>query len=335
MISKRGMIKKEMTEGNRAENGISIEMAPMEGITTATYRRVYAKWFKGVDRMYTPFLAANQTHKFKTREKKEIEQYSSGLVPQILTDRAEHFIWAAKELKKLGYTEVNLNAGCPSATVTTKKKGAGMLRDLTALRSFLDDIFAADSTQDMPEISIKTRVGVSSCNEADEIAALYSGYPFSAVVVHPRSRDDLYDNTPDLNAFGAFYERISHDRLVFNGDLRSVGDTVNILDLFPGIRGIMTGRGLLADPFFPERIRSHDSKGEGGFSEREKDIIHGFLEELYEEYERDLSEGTALLKMKDLWNFMAASFPDRDKKLKAVRKARSGWEYKAAVKNIL
>ena len=39
-------------------------MAPMEGITTATFRRVYAKWFAGVDRTYTPFLAANQTHKF-------------------------------------------------------------------------------------------------------------------------------------------------------------------------------------------------------------------------------------------------------------------------------
>ncbi len=324
-----------MTEGNKTENRISIEMAPMEGITTATFRRVYAKWFAGVDRMYTPFLAANQTHKFKTREKKETEQYSPDLVPQILTDKAEHFIWAAKELKLLGYTEVNLNAGCPSATVTIKKKGAGMLRDLAAMRSFLDIIFGGDEAGDMPEISIKTRAGVSSCDEADEIAVLYSGYPFSAIIVHPRSRDDQYDNTPDLKAFGAFYERISHDRLVFNGDIRSVKDAEKILDHFPGIRGIMTGRGLLADPFLPERIRSRESMGDVGFSDREKAIVHGFLTELYDEYERDLSEGTALLKMKDLWNFMAVSFPDSEKKLKAIRKARSGLEYKAAVKSIL
>ena len=75
--------------------------------------------------------------------------------------------------------------------------------------------------------------------------------------------------------------------------------------------------------------------GDVGFSDREKAIVHGFLTELYDEYERDLSEGTALLKMKDLWNFMAASFPGQEKKMKAIRKARSGWEYKAAVKSLL
>ena len=71
----------------------------------------------------------------------------------------------------------------------------------------------------------------------------------------------------------------------------------------------MTGRGLLADPFLPERIKNNESRGEDGFSEREKEIMLGFLEELFDEYERDISEGTALLKMKDLWNFMAVSFP--------------------------
>ena len=50
---------------------ITVEMAPMEGITTAIFRRVYAKWFDSCDRAYTPFLVANSTHKFKTREKQE------------------------------------------------------------------------------------------------------------------------------------------------------------------------------------------------------------------------------------------------------------------------
>ncbi len=320
---------------NIMENySISVEMAPMEGITTATFRRVYRKWFKGVDRMYTPFLVANQTHRFKTREKKETGSYSPDLVPQILTDRAEHFVWALKELQKAGFSEVNLNAGCPSATVTTKKKGAGMLADTSTLRAFLDEVFMTKERKALPEISIKTRVGVSSYSEAEGIADLYSKYPFSRVIVHPRIRDDFYDNEPSLFAFGFFYEKIPHEKIVFNGDLKTTEDVGKIRELYPGLSGIMIGRGLLADPFLPERICRCDETGGKIISDRENKVLLGFLEELYEEYARELSEGTAILKMKDLWNFMAVLFPDQKKGIKAIRKSRNGTEYRSAVRSL-
>ena len=46
------------------------------------------------------------------------------------------------ELRGLGYTEVNLNLGCPSGTVTAKGKGSGMLRDPVKLDAFLAAVFA-------------------------------------------------------------------------------------------------------------------------------------------------------------------------------------------------
>lgn len=58
----------------------------------------------------------------------------------------------------MGYTEVNLNFGCPSGTVTAKGKGAGMLRDLSKLEAFLDEVFS----QAEGPISVKTRLGVTS-----------------------------------------------------------------------------------------------------------------------------------------------------------------------------
>ena len=44
--------------------------------------------------------------------------------------------WMIGELRALGYTEVNLNLGCPSGTVTAKGKGSGMLRDPAVLDAF-------------------------------------------------------------------------------------------------------------------------------------------------------------------------------------------------------
>lgn len=104
--------------------------APMEGITGYVYRNAHHRFFPGADQYFTPFLSPAQNHKLSSREKNDIlPGHNAGisLVPQILTNKAEDFIWAAKELSSYGYREVNLNLGCPSATVTAKNKGAGFL----------------------------------------------------------------------------------------------------------------------------------------------------------------------------------------------------------------
>ena len=62
--------------------------APLEGITGWIYRSAHAKYFPGLDRYYTPFIAANQTHKMKTREKKDVVPANNALyncIPQVLT----------------------------------------------------------------------------------------------------------------------------------------------------------------------------------------------------------------------------------------------------------
>ena len=51
------------------------------------------------------------------------------VIPQLLAKDGELAAWMIGELRALGYTEVNLNLGCPSGTVTAKGKGSGMLRD--------------------------------------------------------------------------------------------------------------------------------------------------------------------------------------------------------------
>ena len=44
------------------------------------------------------------------------------VVPQLLTNDADRFAWAAGLLADMGYKEVNLNLGCPSGTVVAKEK---------------------------------------------------------------------------------------------------------------------------------------------------------------------------------------------------------------------
>ena len=120
--------------------------APMEGITTHVFRAVHSRRFPGADRYYTPFFSPTSDHLFTPRELRELTPETScaaPVVPQILSKCAADIVWAAEGLQDMGYTVFNLNLGCPSATVTAKGKGAGLLQKPDALDTLLADVFAA------------------------------------------------------------------------------------------------------------------------------------------------------------------------------------------------
>jgi tRNA-dihydrouridine synthase len=65
--------------------------APMEGVTTAIYRRTHAELFPGCDRYYAPFLVACQSQVFRPRELRRLapeENPGLVLIPQLLGNDA-------------------------------------------------------------------------------------------------------------------------------------------------------------------------------------------------------------------------------------------------------
>ena len=142
--------------------------APMEGLTDSIYRRIHSQFFSGVDAYYMPFISPTVHRCLTNREARELPTADSvpfRAVPQLMTKVADDFLWAAGECEKRGYDEVNLNAGCPSGTVVSKKKGAGMLEDPDALDAFLDAVFSASP---LP-VSVKTRLGLTDVQEFPRI----------------------------------------------------------------------------------------------------------------------------------------------------------------------
>ena len=134
--------------------------APREGLTGYLWRQVHAALFGPADKYFTPFLSPNATRTFQRKELDEIDPaHNAGLyvVPQLLTNRAEHFLWAAGELYARGYREINFNLGCPAGTVAAKRKGSGLLAYPQELDRCLEEIFAG-----LPRgmsVSVKTRIG--------------------------------------------------------------------------------------------------------------------------------------------------------------------------------
>ncbi len=310
----------------------NISFAPLEGITTHTFRSVFKKYFKGVDVYFSPFLKINHTHKFMTRDRAECFPFQEDLIPQVLTNKTEDFLWAAKALKEAGYGEINLNLGCPSGTVVSKGRGSGFLKDPMLLDRFLDGIFSRIDSDEMPHLSVKTRIGYDDENEAGDLARIYSRYPITEVIIHPRLGKDNYKGVPDMNAFRTMYEIIRSESstvITYNGDLFSVDDVRRLSEAFPEINRIMLGRGLLRDLFLASRIREEETGSNEGA------LICGFLKELFERYSALLSgEKDVLFKMKDLLIYMTGGYPPNLREVAAIKKARSKAEILSAADSL-
>lgn len=300
-------------------------MAPLEGITGHIYRTTYAKYFGGIDKYFSPFISPNQKKICRTREKKDIlPENNAGLylVPQIMTNQAEMFLQTVEYLQKFGYNEVNLNLGCPAATVVSRKKGSGFLTEPKKLESFLKEIYEGTDVK----ISIKTRIGYESAEEFPILLSIFNQFPINELIVHPRTREDFYQNTPDMQAFSYAMDH-SKNVLCYNGDIFNKEDYNHLMAQYPSLSSVMLGRGILQNPAVIASIK--------GEKLPEKETIQEFVTELCERYQSELyGERPVLFKMKELWHYLIQSFGADEKIAKKIKKAQKISEYEITVKEL-
>ena len=301
-------------------------MAPMEGVTNFIYRNVYHEFYHPMDKYFTPFISAKPNKRLSRKEICEVsEETNKGLyvVPQIMTNCAEDFIQTARILKEgYGHNEINLNLGCPSGTVTAKKKGAGFLGEPLLLERFLDSIY---TKLDM-DISIKTRVGVTVEEDWEYLLDIYRKFPIYELIIHPRIQKDLYQGPVRIEAYNKACERLSLS-LGYNGDIHSREDYDRIIGSIKRADSVMYGRGLVAAPWLLGSIRSD--------SRPDKKVFREFHNRLYEEYKKNVSgDRNVLFRMKEIWSYMITSFTDCKKYAKKIKKAQHLSEYEAAVSSL-
>lgn len=300
-------------------------LAPMEGITGHIYRNSYEKYFHNIDKYFTPFIVPNQSVSLKTKELKDLlPQNNKGLniVPQILTNNAEGFILTANKLKQLGYEEINLNLGCPAGTVVSKKRGSGFLAYPEELDKFLDEIYKIDNMK----ISIKTRLGKERADEFYKLIEIYNKYPLEELIIHPRTREDFYGNTPNLEVFKDALKLSKHS-ICYNGDIFTLNSYNEIINEFPEVNKVMLGRGILANPGLIGEIKNNEFAN--------KEIIKMFHDEIFENYTILLNEDkNAMYRMKELWGYMSHIFTNNKKYYKKIKKAQKAIDYKNAVNSL-
>lgn len=310
--------------------------APLEGITGYCFRRAHHQFFPGITAYYTPFVVATYTKKLKSREKRDVlPENNLGVptIPQILTNRAEEFLHCARFLADFGYPEINLNLGCPVGTVTAKGKGSGMLRTPDEMDRFLDGICEGaekilvsgpDGSLSPIRISVKTRLGWEDPAEFDDLLSIYERYPLSSLIIHARTRSELYRGKPELAAFARAFLR-KKLLLCYNGDIRTRDDLSFLQKHFPGLSQVMIGRGLLCDPNLVSGITAGQKADSKTFRE--------FHDTLYAAYDEQFHDDRIRINcMKEVWTFLGESFEDTGRYVKNIHKAAGKLEYESAVR---
>lgn len=321
-------------------------LAPMEGITTYIYRNAHARYFGGIDKYFTPFISDKNMSSREIRDILPENNEGIPLVPQVLSNNADRFLAVADKIASYGYDTVNLNLGCPSGTVTAKKRGAGFLSIPDKLDAFLYEIYEKCPLK----ISIKTRLGVSDLTEWDKLLDIYAKYPLHELIIHTRLQHEFYTGKTHPEAYAQAVMRLQMNSipLCYNGDIvssNSLEDTIvsvrehtaaciNMSEpsgQYTDIDRVMIGRGIIRNPALAVQLKSSQYK--------EKISINNwraFHDEILNGYIQIMSgDSPVLFKMKDLWTYMSRSFTNSDKYLKKIRKTTRISEYASVVDMLL
>lgn len=303
---------------------LPIHFAPLQGYTEVFYRNAHAACFGGIDTYYTPFVRLEKGG-FRHRDVRGIEPGNNQvphLIPQLIAptlEKAERILSLFIEKE---YKEVDINMGCPFPILAKRHNGSGILPYPEEVEALLHLITK------YPQISfsIKMRLGWENSEECLKLAPAINELPLRQVVMHPRLGKQQYKGEVDLKAFSAFQEICKHP-LIYNGDINTVQDIHRVQEQFPGLAGIMIGRGLLANPALALEYRQGHALG----VDKMKEKLQSMHKCVYNQYEEQLEGGDSQLlnKMKTFWEYLQ---PNADRKLlKGIYKSTSLNKYNQAV----
>lgn len=292
-----------ITTGMVAESAtLQLRLAPLKGLTDAVFRKTYAEHFSGFDGTVAPFVTAVAADRLTEHHVRDLLPRAEGgipVVPQILGNAAEDFVFLARHLYDTGYPEVNWNLGCPFRPVAKKRRGAGLLPFPEQVDEFLDKTLRA-----LPgRLSVKMRLGRSKPEEILRLLPILDRYPIAEITIHPRTGIQMYAGLPDLDMFQACLEQSRH-RVVYNGDIFDLPGFQALAARFPGVHSWMIGRGALVNPFLPAIIKAGRDTIPG-----KVEGFKAFYEALFARYrERLCGPGHLLDRMKGFWTYFAGAF---------------------------
>ncbi|RAK20221.1 tRNA-U20a,U20b-dihydrouridine synthase [Flavobacterium aquaticum] len=308
---------------------ITLLSSPLQGFTDFRFRNAFHKHFGGIDTFYSPYIKLNGKLVVKGSYERDILPENNNtleVIPQIITNDAEEFLFVAKYVQQFGYKELNWNLGCPYPMVAKCGMGSGLISNTSQIEHILKRVH--NETDII--VSMKMRMGYENPTEILDVFPILEQYPIKNIAIHARIGKQLYKGGVDLDSFQKCLDT-SKQKIYYNGDITSVAKFKELQERFPSIDHWMIGRGLIADPFLPSMIKNNTTE----YPKNRLEIFEAFHDEIYREYDAYLQGPTPIrMKMLGFWEYFSESFSNPQKTFKKIKKAGNSKNYEAAVKEI-
>lgn len=303
--------------------------SPLQGFTDFRFRNAFQKYFGGIDTFYAPYIRLDGKLIIKSSYQRDLKpEHNTTLevIPQVMTNDADEFLFVVNYIKSLGYKELNWNLGCPYPMVTKRGMGSGLICDAPKI----DHILKRVHNETDIVVSMKMRMGYENPEEILDVFPVLDKYPIKNIAIHARIGKQLYKGGVNLEAFQRCIENTSH-KLYYNGDITSVTKFREMQERFPSIDHFMIGRGLIADPFLPSMIKNNTLE----HPTNRWQIFKKFHDTIYQDYDAALSGPTPIkMKMLGFWDYFSQSFENPQKTYKKIKKAGNQKAYEQAIKEI-
>lgn len=235
-----------------------IIVAPLRGLTGKECRAALSHHYSGITACMLPFFSVTESslpdfkrfsHNFTEEELHFSAPYLT--IPQLLGNNPAALAKIAAMLVNNGYDYVNLNLGCPMPQITKKMRGSGLLPYPDKIAAVLDAMMSVPNLK----LSVKLRLGLTSCNDIFQLTDVLNIYPLCEVIVHPRLASEKYSGVVNLDVMKTVLPLLK-TRVVYNGDITDLGSFFEKAEMFPSIEGYMLGRGIIANPALAEEINN-------------------------------------------------------------------------------
>lgn len=308
---------------------LTLLSSPLQGFTDFRFRNAFQQHFGGIDTFYAPYIKLNGKMVIKGSYEHDIlpeNNTTLEVIPQIITNDAEEFLFVAKYVRQLGYNELNWNLGCPYPMVAKCGMGSGLIRNTSQIEHILQRVHEETDIT----VSMKMRMGYENASEILDVFPILEQYPIKNIAIHARIGKQLYKGGVDLDSFQNCLNHTKH-KIYYNGDITSVAKFKELQERFPAIDHWMIGRGLIADPFLPAMIKNNTTT----YPKNKLEIFEAFHDTIYHDYDAYLSGPTPIrMKMLGFWEYFSESFSNPQKTYKKIKKAGNSKNYEAAVKEI-